>query len=193
MEGFKHQLGDCAVLLQKQRKKSAREHIHHLVAFPSPVVKHHFWCAHGGGGGMHLRGSESIPRPLPATFHWLHSLRSENNHSLQKITTENNTHRTFLLWTWGHGTTLLPQPARAHLGGLPCTQWYQVYFQGLNLHLRFSTLPHMQEQLERSRGTGQQVSPRWVLTWPYILTYLYKVPVIQIPSLQGQAPFCCTK
>lgn len=46
----------------------------------------------GGVGVMHLRGSESIPRPVPATFHWLHSSRSENNHRLQKITTENNTH-----------------------------------------------------------------------------------------------------
>lgn len=38
---LKHWFGDCAFPLQKQRKRTARKHIDHLVAFPAAVVEEH--------------------------------------------------------------------------------------------------------------------------------------------------------
>lgn len=127
-------------------------------------------------GVMYQRAPESTPRSVPATFHWLHRMTSENNHSLQKITAENNTHKAFLLcilWTWGCGTTLLlPQPAWAYLGGLPYTEWHRVPFRGLNLCLQNLCRNSWRGIEERGSRFPQDGSLFGLISWPASQKYL---------------------
>lgn len=83
MGDLKHQLGHCAPPLQKQQKKGARKCIHHLIPFLARLFEHCCSCAQGV---IHQRGPESTSGSLPAASHWLHRMRSENSHTLQKMT-----------------------------------------------------------------------------------------------------------